>query len=447
MHIRKFIFLKLLCLCIALNFYSCKDSNNTFNILDYGAIPDGKTLSTKAIQKAIDLAINNKGTVVFPEGTFYSGSLTLGPNITLLFEEGSILMASSDMRDYTQDEFILAPFADNLVIKGKGTINGNGRSFFDDQWKFTKRPQPWIDIVDAKNVKVKGITFENSPSHTLNFSYCDSIQVKDITIRNHPQSPNTDGIDIRNSTNVYISDCDIRTGDDAICIKNARKPEQWINSKGEPRSKITENIHVKNCYIESDDSALKLGTGSGYLTRNVNFDSIQIQHTRYAIALFMMDGGKYENIIFSNINAATGGRHKQQYPIFVDVHTRQENGKVGTISGINFRDSKFQTQGITYISGHPKQRIDSIRFENVTFTYNKRLDNSGWVKPKGNKKIKRWKTAGDYVQTKADMLIAHAEFVTFKNVVIKQDSLIKRNLELIDAKVDTTTIKVTNLDK
>ena len=422
----------------------CKEERTIFNVMDFGAVPDGQTLSTKAIQEAIDTVISKKGTLIFPEGTFYTGALTLGPDITIVFEEGSILMASSSMEDYKHKEFIFAPYADNLVIKGKGTINGNGRSFFDGQWQFTERPEPWIDIQDATNIRIEGIILANSPSHTLNFSYCEDVEVKDITIKNHPQSPNTDGIDIRNSSNVRISDCDIRTGDDAICIKNDRKPEKWINSKGEPRSKITENIYVRNCYIESDDSALKLGTSSGYLTRNISFDNIQIENTRYAIALFMMDGGRYEDITFSNINATTGSRHKQEYSIFIDVHTRTENGKVGDISKIHFRDSEFNTSGITYISGHPLRNIDSISFKNVSFNYKQRSDNSDWVKPKGNKTIQRWETAGDYVQTKADMLVAHADAVTFENVVLKQDSVVNSNFELIKAKVDITQIKIEN---
>ncbi|WP_299521145.1 glycosyl hydrolase family 28 protein [Winogradskyella sp.] len=442
----KLTFHKLLFLILGLNLSTCQKESMVFNVLDFGAIPDRKTLSTKTIQDAINFTISKKGTLVFPKGTYYSGALTLGPDITIVLEEGSVLMASSDLEDYKHKEFILAPYADNLIIKGKGTINGNGRSFFDDKWQFKERPQPWINIQDAKNVKVEGITLINSPSHTLNFNYCNGVEVKGLTIKNHPQSPNTDGIDIRNSSNVRISECDIRTGDDAICIKNHRKPEKWINSKGEPRPKITEDIHVSNCYIESDDSALKLGTGSGYLTRNISFDDIRINNTRYAVALFMMDGGRYEDITFSNINATTGSRHKQEYPIFIDVHTRTENGKIGDISKIYFRNSEFNTSGITYISGHPEHNIDSISFKNVSFNYKQRLDNSDWVKPKGNKTIQRWETAGDYVQTKADMLIAHADAVTFENVVLKQDTIVNSNFELINAKSDTARIRITSLD-
>ncbi|WP_422106288.1 glycoside hydrolase family 28 protein [Winogradskyella sp.] len=426
----------------ALCFLSCKD--DIFLVTDFGAIPDGKTLSTQSIQEAIDKAIAVKGTVVFSKGTFYSGSLTLGPDITIVFEEDATLLASNNISDYTQNEFILAPYAHNLMIKGKGTINGNGLSFFDDNWNFTERPQPWIDIKDAKNVTVEGITLTNSPSHTLSFSYCDGVEVKGISIKNDPKSPNTDGIDIRNSVNVKISACDIRTGDDAICIKNGRSIASLTNTKGEKRSQITQDVNVTNCYLESDDAALKLGTGSGYLTRNITFDSIKIKHTRYAIALFNMDGGRYENVTFSNIDAETGGRHKQQYPIFIDVHTRNEDGNPGDISGISFHDSRFKTNGIVYISGHPQQTIDSISFKNVTFLFTNRLDNSAWQKPKGNKRIKRWETAGDYVQTKADMLIAHADAVTFNDVVLKQDSIVQTNFQLIDAKVDTIAIVIKN---
>ena len=49
-----------------------------YNILDYGAIPDGKTLNTSRIQMAIDEASEyNDSTVIIPEGTFLSGAIYL----------------------------------------------------------------------------------------------------------------------------------------------------------------------------------------------------------------------------------------------------------------------------------------------------------------------------------------------------------------------------------
>ncbi len=392
-----------------------------FNILDFGAVPDGKTLNTKAIQAAIDQALAQKGKVIVPSGTFLTGNLTLGPHMVLQLHEDAVLLASENMDDYSHKTFISAPYADSLKICGNGTINGNGTAFFDKKWKFTERPQPWIVISDAKGVSVTGVSFENSPSHTLNFEFCDGVVVNDISIENHPKSPNTDGIDIRNSRNVTISNCDIRTGDDAICLKNNSKEALWYDSRGNPRPRVVENITVRNCYLESDDSALKLGTGSGHLTQNIVFDGITIRKTRYAIGLFMMDGGQYNNVLFRNIDAETGARHAQEYGIFLDIHQRLQDSPVGEINDIQFESCKFNTKGIFYLSGHPEQNISDIHLNDIQVTFSKALDNSKWKKPKGNKKIGQWATTSDFVREKARFIVANADQVHLKNVSVRVD--------------------------
>ncbi|WP_298995649.1 glycoside hydrolase family 28 protein [Flagellimonas sp. S174] len=423
---------------------SCRgQSQKELNILDFGAVPDGKTMNTQAIQSTIDKALKSKGKVIIPKGTFLTGALTLGPDITLQIDEGATLLASPNMKDYPERHFISAPYADSLIIKGKGTINGNGTAFYDKDWKFTERPQPWIVISDAKGVSVTGIHFENSPSHTLNFNFCDGVTVDSISIKNNPQSPNTDGIDIRNTRNIAVTNADIRTGDDAICLKVTSKADLWHDPKGNPRPRTVENVLVKHCYLESDDSALKLGTGSGHFTENIVFEDITIRKTRYAMALFMMDGGVYRDILFKDIDAETGARHAQEYGIFIDIHQRKEDSPVGQIENIRFEDCSIATNGIFYMSGHPAQMIDDIQLENVNVTFMGHLDNSSWKKPKGNKKIKQWASTSDFVREKGKFILADAKKVRLKNVTFNQvpnDSIPlfwKHNVSL-----DTLNVKI-----
>lgn len=414
-----------------------------FNILDFGAVPDGETLNTKAIQAAIDQALTQKGTVIVPPGTFLTGGLTLGPNMALQLNKDAVLLASDNMVDYPHKTFISAPYADSLKISGSGTINGNGTAFFDEEWRFTERPQPWIVVSDAKGVSVTGIHFENSPSHTLNFDFCDGVSVDGISIENNPKSPNTDGIDIRNSRNVTISNCDIRTGDDAICLKNTSKEKVWYDPKGNPRPRIVENITVRDCYLESDDSALKLGTGSGHSTQSIVFDNITIRKTRYAIGLFMMDGGQYNDVLFKNIDAKTGARHDQEYGIFLGIHQRLQDSPVGEIDNIRFEDCKFATKGIFYLSGHPEQNISDIHLNDIQITFSGPLDNSKWKKPKGNKKIKQWPTTSDFVREKARFIVANADQIHIKNMSVRIDSMDSTPLFWSsNAVLDTVNVKV-----
>ena len=425
-------------LCTACN------SNHIYTITDFGAVPDGKTLNTKAIQKAIDRAIATKGTVRVPAGTFYTGSLVLGPHMTLQLDENAILLASSDMKDYAQKHLIHAPEADNLIIKGKGTINGNGTSFFDKNWKYTERPQPWIVIESARNVSISGITLTNSPSHCLVFEHCIGVKVEGIQINNHPRSPNTDGIDITNTKNVTISNCRISTGDDAICIKNKSKVP--VEENNILKNKITENITVTNCFLESDDAALKLGTGSGNLTRNCTFSDIQITNTRYGMALFMMDGGTYSDITFKDISIETGGRQKDAYPLFMDIHQRTEESPPGEITNISFENIDITTNGLLYISGHPEQNIGRVTMKNmkvrVPFADNTVAEN--WKKPKGNTKIKQWAGPANYVQAPGTFIVAHTDHVTMNNMhIVHEEGAMERHaLYFVDVqKADTLNIR------
>lgn len=64
----------------------------SYNIKDYGASGDGKTLDTEGIQKAIERCYADSGGIVFfPPGTYISGTLQLKSNITLNIGKGAIL--------------------------------------------------------------------------------------------------------------------------------------------------------------------------------------------------------------------------------------------------------------------------------------------------------------------------------------------------------------------
>ncbi len=426
-------------------------NENTFNIIKFGAVSDGSTLNTKSIQMAINKAVSSKGTVIVPKGKFYTGSLILGPNMTFQLEDGAELIASSRMEDYNGSNFIFAPEAHNLKIQGKGTINGNGKSFFDEDWKYNQRPQPWIRFQDAKNISVSGITLVNCPSHCLVFSFCEDVKVDRINITNDPRSPNTDGIDVVNSKNVQITNCRIATGDDAICVKN-KGGAKYFEDLSKNRSRYTENITVRNCILESDDAALKLGTGSAYHTRNCTFQDITIKNSRYGIALFMMDGGKYSDINFQNINITTGGRHKDEYGIFVDTHRRDSISEIGNISNIHFKDLDITTNGLLYFSGYPTKEIEGISLENIKITIPKAYNTiaRGWKKPKGNKKIRYWKNTLSYMQSPASMIVAHAKNIKIKDLTIihQLGEMDRYGFYLIDVEgLDTVNLKGNPLNK
>ena len=248
------------------------------DMLKAGAKANGKALNTKLINSTIDrLNRGGGGTLFFPAGTYLTGSIHLKSNITLELEAGAILLFSDNFDDYLPfvevrhegvmmksfQPLIYAVDAENITIKGEGTLDGQGKKWwmeffrvmidlkdngmrdinkYQPMWDAQNdttaiyaetnkdyvstlqrrffRP-PFIQPVRCKKVKIEGVKIVNSPFWTVNPEFCDNVTIKGITIDNVP-SPNTDGINPESCRNVHISDCHISVGDDCITIKSGR---------------------------------------------------------------------------------------------------------------------------------------------------------------------------------------------------------------------------------
>jgi len=124
-----------------------RSAGKDFPITDFGAVPDGKTLNTAAIQKAIDAcSAAGGGTVVIPRtdhGSVYmSGAIFLKKGTHLRIEKDAVLKAWLDPAQYpiidTRFEGTERPFMsaflnainlEGITVSGEGTIDGSG-----DQW-------------------------------------------------------------------------------------------------------------------------------------------------------------------------------------------------------------------------------------------------------------------------------------------------------------------------
>jgi polygalacturonase len=386
-----------------------------FEITDYGTKGDSKTLNTVAIQKTIDeCAKAGGGTVWIPAGAFLCGEIELKSNITLHLDNGAILLGSPNLKDYPKfKQLVHAENCQNIAIEGKGTIDGNGKSFFNADWTFKPRPEPWIKFLNCENITFRDVKLINSPAHVLDFTECDGVNVAGISIINDMLSPNTDGIDVRNTRNVHISNCYIETGDDAICLKTSIK---------NPTPKyLTENVVVTNCILKSDDAALKLGTGSAYLTRNCIFSNCVIQDTRFGIALFMEEGGKIENYQFNNIIIQGKSHHKTEYPIFIDIDRKKQEYAFGKIDGVQFNNLTIETRGNILIGGQKTAMIENISFENITMKIASASDLSKIQKPKGNRTVPRFADSDDFAAENAHITIGNARNITLRNFKIYDD--------------------------
>src|SRR5665648_294953 len=143
--IRKFQYLLIF---VVLTLSSFAQSGNFYNVKDYGAKGDGKTIDNKAIDAAI-IAASEKGggTVFFPAGTYLSFTIHLKSFITLHLDNGAVLEAA-DVKKYGleydpaepnswdmyqdfghshwRNSRIYGENLQNIAITGLGTIFGNG---------------------------------------------------------------------------------------------------------------------------------------------------------------------------------------------------------------------------------------------------------------------------------------------------------------------------------
>ena len=205
------------------------------SILDYGARADGRSLNTRAIQRAIDDAAKAGGGMVHvPRGTFLSGRIDLRSHVTLYLDEGSVLLGSTSISDYegaegsegkSQRHLIYAINAEEVGLAGPGRIDGQGASFWEPSgkaplppeqaWadvashalkpKSSGRPSPMVLFANCRGVRINGVRLENSPGWTLHTLNCDDVEISGIAIHNPVYGPNTDGIDVTCCQNVTIT--------------------------------------------------------------------------------------------------------------------------------------------------------------------------------------------------------------------------------------------------
>ena len=203
-----------------------------YNIIDYGAIGDGKTLSTVAIQAAVDAcSANGGGTVFIPaDGVFVSGSVHLHDNVHIVFENGAVLLGSTDMNDFDPYEEITYPkyqdrshsyfhhslfYAENcnnISFGGVGKIDMQSAWEVDD----SRRGAKPIALKECKDVLIADLIIRNATDLAVYFAGCENVRVTGLNIRAH-----IDGISPDSCKNVVISDCILNVGDDAIVPKSS----------------------------------------------------------------------------------------------------------------------------------------------------------------------------------------------------------------------------------
>jgi polygalacturonase len=375
-----------------------------FDVTKYGAVADGKTINTSAIQKAIDDCFSaGGGTIYFPAGVYVSGTIQLKSNVTIYLENGAKLLGSTNLKDYYLDSvrvgLIFTKNSENVMIKGDGIIDGNGDSFnFTDQRKkflppefrnYTRqkenycpddaaiqdgpiephqqRPYQMIIFSNCKNVHVQDVTITNSPFWTLHLADCNSVVICNVRIINNVLVANSDGIDCTSCSNVLINNCEIAGGDDAIVLNSY---SVHFDLPGFQNLNMpSQNIVVSNCVLMSRSSGIRIGGIDHNYMKNYSFSNIVIYNSNRGIGLFTGIEGGIENVSFSDITIETrlhtGDWWGKAEPIHIQSIPTTKGRKSGIIKDIRFRNIKATGESGIILYGYEKASISNISFDGL----------------------------------------------------------------------------------
>ena len=257
------------------------------NVVDFGAVGDGKTLNTAALQAAIDRCSPDEE-VYLPAGVYRTGALDLHSDMALYLEKDAVLQGSEDPADYTPRiwsrfegieqecyrsllnagtlDHTAGPNCRNILLYGQGTISGGGRVLAERMIESERealkeylaahaalvatceneRTIPGrvrgrlINLSNCAHVRITGLTLQNGASWNVHMVYCDDI-VTDHCMLRSAGIWNGDGWDPDSSTNCTLFATTFDTEDDSVAIKSGKNPQ------GNEIARPTKHIRVFDC--------------------------------------------------------------------------------------------------------------------------------------------------------------------------------------------------------
>ncbi len=362
-----------------------------YNITERGAVADGATLNTKAIQATIDeCAQKGGGTVIIPKGIFLSGALHIKPKVNIELQEGSVLKGSTNIEDYpkamTRIEGHFEPWraallnadkADHLHITGKGTLDGNGKPFWMEFYNrrsadrtttnlSVERPRLAF-IQNSKDVVISGITFLNSGFWNLHL-YRDQ-QVKIDGCRfvapggkvPDDHAPSSDGIDVDSSQDVEIGNCFFSTGDDDIALKGSKGPFAMQDKDSPP----VERIYIHDCVFESGGGIMTCGS-EATIVRNVKIERCTARNVNVIRLKLRPDTPQqYENISLTDITMEGAATLFNVSPWTQYFDLKGQQPPHSAIRNITLTNVKGTGKTLGQITGTPNTELGAITLKNA----------------------------------------------------------------------------------
>ena len=381
----------------------------TLDVRRFGAKGDGVQDDTHFIQAAI-MACPENGRVLIPGGCYRITSLFLKSHLRLELAEGAELKAFTEKEKFPifpgmiesydeEDEYNLGSWegnplpmysgiicgvnAEDVVIYGRGTINGNATK--ETWWKNVKaikdvfRPRLFF-INHCKNVTLQGVTFCNSPSWTLHPYFSDDLRFLDLTVKNPSDSPNTDGLDPESCKNVEILGVRFSLGDDCIAVKSGKI------YMGKKYKKPSENIHIRQCLMEDGHGAVTLGSEMAGGVVNLTVEDCIFHQTDRGLRI-KTRRGRGKDAILSNITFRNLTLDHVMTPLVVNsFYFCDPDGKTPYVQSRDpypvdertpsIKKMVFENMDCTnchvaaaFFDGLPEQKIEEIVMRNIVISY------------------------------------------------------------------------------
>jgi polygalacturonase len=369
---------------------ACQASGAVFDVKNFGAKGDGKTQDRDAINKAIDAAsAAGGGTVLFPAGTYVTGSIRMRSHVTLQLEAGCVIEASGEASAYDAAEpnasdkfqdFGHSHFHDSLIwgegledisITGSGLING--KTLARERGAGGDKA---IAFKLSRNVTLRDFSILLGGHFGILATGVDNLTIDNLKI-----DTNRDGIDIDSCRNVRISNTSVNSPyDDAIVLKGS-------HALGVARS--TENVTITNCLVSGYDigslldatykrtvtrapdrdgptGRIKIGTESEGDFRNITISNVVFDRSR-GLALESVDGSHIEDVSVSNITM----REISNAPFFIRLGSRMrapEGTAIGSIRRVSISNVIAYNADARYgsiISGIPGHDVEDVKLNNI----------------------------------------------------------------------------------
>ena len=367
-----------------------------YDITDFGANGDGKTLATEALQAAIDSCHKDQGgTVLVPAGVFVIGTVELKSNVTLHIAAHGTLLGSADGKQYraageiplrgdsTLEDgnvgLIYAVDAENITIEGPGTVDGRGAQFRSPSRGVpppsgrggADRPYHLL-FYRCKSLRVRDLSLVASAFHSVRVIQSRFVWMEGLHIHNRVNG-NNDGFHFISSEYVHVTNCDVQTQDDACALFGSCRFVTVSDSTFSTRWSVfrfgggnPENVTVSNCTIyQTYGCPIKMHFGPDSRVQNILFSNLVLHDVTGPVSINLSnrrrsvspageppERGYLRNITFQGIRATVVDEGRQ----FADIAFRQ-----------NYRAG--ETRQCIVINALDGSAIEDVAFNDIRITY------------------------------------------------------------------------------